>query len=340
MKNLSMGFALGLLFIGGCGHDEHEAPGVEARPPQEVKTILLGSETSHRTERAPGSVQSVMSATLEAKVSGRVEALPVREGSVVKKGDTLIRLSAREIEARLAQALASERQAQKDLERFRKLLPAGAVTRQEFDAAEARAATTRAGVAEARTMVEYSTIMAPFDGMVVKKHIEEGDLALPGKPLLTIERQDQFRFEADIPESSSRGLSIGNTLGVVLPGLTEELRGTIAEMSPTTDPNSRTRRVKINLPNNLSLQSGQFGYAIVESGSRSVIRVPRDAVHQRGQMEVTFVVENNRALLRLIRTGKEDGTTVEVLSGLREGEHVVTNGGGKLRDGDPVEVRP
>jgi RND family efflux transporter MFP subunit len=174
--------------------------------------------------------------------------------------------------------------------------------------------------------------------VVTRKLADVGDLALPGKPLLDVEAQYKLRLEADVPEALIARIKLGDKLPVRVSDLSGALEGTVAEISPTADANSRTSRVKLDLPSSPDLRVGQFGRAAVPIAESSVLRVPLKAVIQRGQMEIVFVAANNQAQLRLVKTGKRLGDEIEILSGLNAGESIVIEGAGTLLDGQPLEV--
>ena len=118
-----------------------------------------------------------------------------------------------------------------------------------------------------------------------------------------------------------------------------ELAGTVREIAPTVDPASRTFRVKVDLPPTPGLMSGQFARLVVPVGECNSTRVPASAVVLRGQMEILFVVINQRAQLHLVKTGARVGDEIEILAGIDAGDGVVTGGAAALTDGQLVEVR-
>ena len=100
----------------------------------------------------------------------------------------------------------------------------------------------KAAAAEAKTMMSYCEVLAPFDGVITRKLADVGDLAAPGKPLLQMENPDMLRLEADVPEALVGNVKLGDKLAVRIAAVTSEIEGTVAELSPTADPNSRTYR--------------------------------------------------------------------------------------------------
>jgi membrane fusion protein, multidrug efflux system len=283
-------------------------------------------------------VRPSLRASLEAKVSGRIETMSVAAGQTVKRGDVLAQLDVREIQAKLDQAKALREQAAGDLKRYDALLAQSAATQAEYDAIQSRYRVAEAGLIEAQTMLSYSTISAPFDGVITRKLADVGDLASPGKPLLEMEAQDKLRLEADVPEALLSKVKLGNKLAVRISELPGNIDGVISEISPTADANSRTFRVKLDLPPSPDLRGGQFGRAVIPVAETSSLVIPAAALVQRGQMEIVFVAANNLAQLRLVKTGKRLGNQVEILSGLNTGESIVIDGAATLLDGQPLQI--
>jgi RND family efflux transporter MFP subunit len=157
--------------------------------------------------------------------------------------------------------------------------------------------------------------------------------------LIDIEDPSMLQLEADVPEAIASRIQQDARLAVRVDSLEGELEGTVREIAPTADPASRTLRVKLDLPRTAGLMSGQFARLIVPVGQSSSVRVPVSAVVLRGQLEILFVVANQRAQLRLVKTGRRIGDEVEILAGLEAGESVVVGGAALLADGQPVEAK-
>ncbi|MCU0772212.1 MAG: efflux RND transporter periplasmic adaptor subunit [Verrucomicrobia bacterium] len=326
------------LSLTGC-HREVPLPAAESLPAVAVSVVAVESRQHQAFEEVVGSVQSRQRAEIEPKVSARVERILVSPGSVVKAGDLLAQLDDREIQARLDQAAATLEQANSDLGRFVGLLKQETITQAEFDAVRARQRVAQASKVEAETMLGYTRITAPFDGVVSRKLAEVGDLAIPGRPLLVIEDPNALRFDADIPEALIGRVAVGAGLRVSVASVNEPITGRVSEIAPAADPQSRTFRVKLDLPPVSGLRLGQFGRVAVPVEGNAALRVPASAVLLRGQMEMVFVVEDGTARLRLVKTGKRIGDEVELLSGVEEGERIVASRLGQMLDGQPVQVQ-
>ena len=332
--------ALSALTATGCGRSEESKISAKPLPTASVRVRSVEAKPHIACEETVGTIRAKLQARIEAKIPGRIDQMQAEPGRSVKAGDLLVHLDAEEIRAKLDQARAVMQQTDSDLKRYRTLLATSAATQAEFDAVEARARVAAGAAKEAETMLSYADVVAPFGGMVTRKYADVGDLAAPGKPLLDLEDPTHLRFETDIPEAIIGMVTNGATMPVRLPGLTDELSSTVVEIAPTADPNSRTFRVKLDLPTVPAIRAGQFGRVAVPLAETTTLRVPATAVVQRGQLEMVFVVDGGTAVMRLVRTGKQIGGEREVASGLTPGEVVVVENAGRLVDGQPVEVRP
>lgn len=328
---------LAAVFLGGCkpGHEKKESLSGDPVRVESQKVEMTEREVS---EEVVGSVRTRIRSIVEAKVSGRISQMPVVLGQKVAAGEMLAEIDAQEIQARYEQAMAQRDQAGQDLERVTALVRKQVSSRQEFDAAQARFRVAEATAREMATMLSYARVTAPFDGVISRKLADVGALAVPGKPLLEIEDRGTLRFEADVPEALIGGIFAGQKMEVVIPAIRKTFEGSVEEISPAADANSRTFLIKLDLPQSGELRAGQFGRAAIPVGRASAIRVPENAVLQRGQMELVFVVHDGRARLRIVKTGRHVGSEVEILSGLGAGEEIVVDGGGTLLDGQRVEA--
>ncbi len=328
---------IAVLFVSLCvSCRRHQAPRSELVPvPVRVETIEAKPHVA--AEEVVGTVRPKLRSVIEAKISGRIEKMLVVPGQEVKAGELLIQLDAREAKARLDQAIAVRQQAENDLKRYEVLRAKQVVTAADLEAAQSKAQIAVAAAAEAETNLAYATITAPFDGVITRKLADVGDLAVPGKALLEIEDPRVLQFEAAVPEAVIDHVKLGARFPVHI--VSSELEGTVSEISPSADVTSRTFLVKLDLPNATGLRAGQFGRVAIPVSETNILRAPAAAVVQRGQMEFVFVVADQRAQLRIVKTGRRFGNEVELLSGVSAGEQVVTDHVASLVDGQPVEPR-
>lgn len=325
--------------LAGCDGKHHSAEPNRNLAAASVRTQTVQSAPQVITEEVAGTVRAKLHATLEAKLSGRIDRMPVVLGQFVKRGELVARLDAAEINARLEQAEAAFEQAERDWNRLSALFEQQAVTRAERDVVESRHRLAKAAVLEAKAMMSYVEVVAPFDGVVTKKWAEVGDLAAPGKPLISIEDPTILRIEANLPQAIAARIRRDTSLAVRVDGVRGEITGTVSEIAPTADSDSRTVQIKVELSPQPGLSSGQFARLLIPVGESNSFRVPSSAIVQRGQLEIVFTVQNGQARMHLVRTGKRFENEVEILSGLHAGDVVVVEGGAQMMDGQPVEAK-
>ena len=342
MKLPSLFFsATALALFAGCFRPETDAAGSAALPPVRVQTALIRLESVPVLTEITGTVRPLRRATLAAKLMGSIDELPVALGQPVRAGDLLVKISAGEVSARLAQAQAQLDQAQRDLARERDLLPKNASTPDLVRNLETRVTLSEAMVHEAGTMLGYAVVRAPFDGVVARKFAEAGDFASPGVPLLEIEGVGAFQVEAGIPDSLAGALQTGVAVDVTVASAGPAFAAPLAELSSAADATAHTVMAKFTVPAGIVVRSGQFARVQVPGAPVRVLLAPATAVSRRGQMERIFVVgAGNRAGLRLVKTGAMRGDRIEILAGLDDGERVVLTPPAALREGQPLEIQP
>ncbi len=329
------------LFAGCAKPAASDAAAGADLPPAKVRTAVVSAESIIGLTEVTGTVRPVQRAQLAAKLMGAIEEMPVTLGQPVRAGDLLVKISAGEITARLAQAQAQLNVARRDLDRERDLLPKGASTADMVRSLEDRLTMTQAMVREAEVMLGYAEIRAPFDGVVSRKFVNAGDLASPGLPLVEVEGTTDFQVEASVPDSLAAGLVRGAPLTIELPAAKLIFTGVLAELSSASDSQSRSVFTKISVPAGTAVRSGEFARVRVPGAAAPALLVPATAVSSFGQMERVFVAgPDQRTVLRLVKSGARQGERVEILSGLGAGEHVVVNPPAGLREGQPLEILP
>ncbi len=343
--------------------------GVSAASPQEWPAVYEATGTVRAratavvSSKVMGYVQQV-----NARVGDRVSegqaliTLDARELEAnlrrAEAGQAEAQSAVPEVEQGIAAAKANLDLAQATFRRVEDLYGKKSVSNQEFDEASARLkaaqathemavakrAQVQARIAQAaeeqraaRITRDHASIAAPFAGLVTERSVEPGNLAVPGAPLMAIEREGAYQLEASVEESKLPSLRTGQSVNVSIDGCQSQAR--VSEIVPAVDAASRSYIVKIGLPCPAA-RSGMFGRAEFPQGTRRVIAIPETAVLERGQLQTVFVIENAAAHSRLITAGRKTQGMVEVLSGLNDGEKVVVPVPPGLADGAPVEVRP
>jgi len=258
-------------------------------------------------------------------------------------------------------AYAAEQLATATYQRYKQLLQDNSVSKQEYDEVEARSRQAKATLAQTEAMVEAAKsrvaqaqaaveqatlakkdaqVRAPYDGQVVSKLIDAGDLASPGTPLLTVEEEGLFCADLVLPERHIQAVKVGQAVKVLVPALDNlEVTGEVGRIVPAADARSRSFEVKVGMPEHLDLKSGMFARVFIPLGGTGILLVPETAVVHEGQLTGVFLVDDNKtAHFRLVRTGKLLGDRVEIISGLKEGQRYVADVPVTLKDGMTVEA--
>lgn len=263
-----------------------------------------------------------------------------------------------EIRSQISNAQAAKEAAESELKlaevsynRIKALYEKKSVTQQEFDQAtnrlnqarsqvaqatsqiaalqaklaqiSARNEQARAGISKVSTLKELTEVRAPFAGRVVSRKVEPGALAAPGVPLMVLEDIGRIRFEAVVPERLLAYISEGSTMTVRIDALGgEPVQGKVAEIVPAADPLSLTFTVKVALDNDPRLRTGMYARGLIVKGEEQLILIPENAVQKRGQLEGVYVRSGDKAIYRLVKTGRRFDGKIEVLSGLKAGETI------------------
>ncbi len=343
-----------------------------AQAPQIVRNISLIDVQKRNIPdllQAVGSVRAEQTSVLAAQMMGNITEIRVHEGDRVQRGQVLAVIDESQPRSALDRAIAANNASQQQLaaadtdlslaestlKRFQMLYERKSLSPQEFDEVKARqqAALARremaradqqqakAALAQAQTMLGYTTIRAPFDAVVTEKKVDSGALASPGMPLFTVEDVRHYRLEASVNESDLAYVRVGQAAPVLVDALGDkELKGKVVEVVPAADPGSRSFLVKVELPSDSRLRSGLFGHAEFARGRRESVLVPRTAIVDRGQLQGVFVVDQYKiAALHYITLGKPVKDDVEVLAGLQDGDRLVASPAGLELDGKQIEAQ-
>jgi RND family efflux transporter MFP subunit len=307
-----------------------------------VETAVVQAEAPGESYVADGYLEAVRQTVIASQVAGRVTALSAKAGDVVRNGQLLVRIDERAAvqqaaasQAQVAAARAQLEAAQKEYERSQRLHQKQYISQAAMDQAEAQFKATQAQARSllaqagaASTQTSLHTLHSPYGGVVASVTTEIGDMALPGKPLMTIYDPAALRVIATVPERYASAVG-GGTIRLEFPSAPENVRWQTARavtVLPTHDAASHTFQVRLDLPANAPrLAPGTFARAhvpLVGEGSGAIV-VPQRAVVRRTELTAVYVATaNGKFQLRQVRLGKTTGERVAVLAGLAAGERV------------------
>ena len=291
--------------------------------PTFAQTRAIELREVETTLPAEAVIEAIKQATVATQVSGRVVAVHAEAGQRVQAGQVLMRIDAREAAENVAAAKAQLAQAEANFMRTQNLFKQKFVSQAALDAAEATLKSARAQAAAAGAGASHATVTAPLSGIVAQRHAELGDLATPGKPLLTVFDPKGLRAIASIPQFKLREAQKATAAKVEFPESRRWLDGTRFEVLPTIDAQSHTATARIYLPDTEGLVPGMAARAHFVVGRAQKLTVPPQAVLRRGEITAVYVLKEGKPALRQVRLGEPvaDGE-LEVLSGIVAGEIV------------------
>jgi RND family efflux transporter MFP subunit len=305
----------------------------------EAKVVAVRSVTRPRFESAVGAIEPIHESSVASKILARVEKVNVIAGQIVRVDEVLVQLNDEELQARCKQAEANRnsavaqlQQAESDLLRAQQLISARAISKAELESAATAEKTSRAeldkaerAVDEANVHLAYSTIKAPFSGVVVEKKVQPGDTVIPGQALLSLYDPDQMQLVANVRESLAMRLKVGQQLSAKLESLNHECMATVREVVPQADIGSRSFQVKVSGPCPAGIYSGMFGRLMLPVEAETITLIPIEAIRRVGQLTLVDVVETGKVMRRNIQIGRTFENEAEVLSGLKVGEELAIN---------------
>lgn len=318
--------------------------------PTAVHVTQPASRDFERISRQPGTAEAFFEADLGAKVSGYVSKLLVDIGDRVTAGEVLARIAVPEMIAARSARSAEVDALQAEHDRVAMLVERGSLTRRALDEAVNRLAAARAELRQIEEQLRYTTIEAPFDGVVTSRAIDPGDIVYPAsspkgtdQALLKVARVDTIRVKTYLPENDSVWADVGDPATVAfdaLPG--RAFLGRIERLSRSLDPSTRTMQVEIDLANpDGRILPGLYGRVEVVLESRSdALALPASAVRftETGDAYVYLVSADNAAHRQSVTVGADDGNWIEILDGLTANARVVDGLVGGLSEGQPVET--
>jgi len=316
-----------------------------------------------------GRLVTVQAGTVAAQIAGAVREIHVRVGDRVKQRQTVVTISDRsarlrkqlleiqrkEVEARIAVVEAQLELAKQEVNRLSVLTSSAAVSQSQIDDAIQQQNIVAARVLEAKAALNsadaqislidlelnYTRVIAPYDGTVIEKFTEVGSYLQQGQPVIRLVADGDLELEADVPADRLEGLTAGRMVQITFDDDSQH-QASVRAVVPEENPRTRTRRVRFSLAladNAPALAVDQGVTVLIPAGAeREISSVHKDAVIHGGQGSIVYVVKEGIAKLRPVQLGSSIGNRLEVLQGLTEGDLVVIRGNERLRPDQPVSL--
>jgi len=346
------------LLAGGCSRKSSTTQKVVSAIPVEVATVKTGN--LRKVFLFTGNIEPWRQVNVIPDVGGKVVKIYVEVGDLVTRGQILAELDAETFKLRLEQAKAGLAMAQANFEdakrnwkRIKELKEKGSVSEQQYEkvqlgynAANAQLQQARAAFDLAEWQLRVSVMKAPFAGVITGKYMNEGEIINPqmpgGRGVVGLMDFSRVKITVRATEIQVHQISPGQRAEISVDAYPNRVfTGEVYAVSSAADPGSRTFEVQIKVSNpDFALKAGMFcRVEIVVNERNNVLTVPVDAILNEEGKHYAFVIESDRAVKRSVELGLQEGTVVELLSGLHEGEKVVTVGKEVVEDNSTVDVK-
>lgn len=319
----------------GEDSDEEETPAV----PVEVQAPSRGDIYAIYSGTAP--IEAFAEADVVAKVDGEVRELLVEEGDEVRDKQVLAHLDGDRLRLELNESKARLDKMQRDFERNQELEEKGLISEGDFERLQYDLEALEASYNLASLELDYTQIRAPIDGVVSERYIKIGNTIKTGDPLFRVTSLDPLVAYLHVPEREFRQLAAGQDVMIDIDALSgAAVAAKVTRVSPVVDPETGTFKLTIEMDNgDRAIKPGMFGRMnIVFDKHENVLQVPRSAITERAGSSYVFVVEDDIAIRRDIETGFSDEGMVEVMTGLNDGDQVITVGHVGLKNESKVVI--
>jgi membrane fusion protein (multidrug efflux system) len=335
-----------LLLLAACGGGQEGEQAAAEEETEESPQIPVETSRPERgdvyavyTGTAP--IEAFAEADVVAKVAGEVRELLVEEGDTIKSGQVLARLDGDRLRLELNQSAARLKKLERDFERNVDLRDKGLISEGDFEKIKFDMEALRAQHNLASLELDYTQIRAPIDGVVSERFIKIGNTVAVDESLFRITSLDPLVAYLHVPEREYSNIRIGQPVGIEIDALSgPPVVAEVTRVSPTIDPDTGTFKITIEIRDEEQrIKPGMFGrIGVVYDSHENALKLSRSAIVEDLNRASVFVVEDGVAKRRFVETGFSDRGMIEIVSGLSDGEDVITVGQIGLKDGARVTV--
>ena len=321
--------------------------------PLRVKAMTMSSDMMSSSLIYAGEIHSKFETPLSFQVGGKIQERLVEVGDRVSKGQVLLTLDKKDLEQSIRNADAKVKNARsaldlarKNLDRYKKLLSAGAVSRLSYDqcqheykSALSALEQANANYEECRNQLNYAELKADRDGIIIQTYADPGQVVNTGTTVLTLAVSSNLQAQFNVPEQAVSTLKIGSPVKISSNYSSDEIDGSIFEISPIADDRTHTFKVKASFEDNGALKLGMTVRVLLDADAGSISNfIPRSAVTAINGESGVYTIENNKAIFKKVSLGSLKEDKVEIKSGLNQGDVIITAGANRLHDGQIVEI--
>lgn len=324
-----------------CGEEKKAQTGNNRQTgPLVVEGYRVDYKTISDDIEVPGTLFPAEETELRSEVSGRVILLNINEGTEVKKGSLLVKLFDKDLQAQLRKLEVQLQIAIKTEERQRELLSINGISQQEYDLSALQADNLRADIETIKISISQTEIYAPYDGKIGLRNVSLGSYLSTNDVVATIRQVKQLKLEFSIPEKYAKSIDKGYRVKFRVDGGDQEHTGVVLATESGVDQATRTLRVRALVNgNNPELVPGIFAKVQLQLGnSAKSLLVPSQAVIPQSRNKQVILLRGDSAVFTVVETGLRDSAFVQVTSGLKVGDTVITTGLMAIRPNAKIKV--
>jgi membrane fusion protein (multidrug efflux system) len=330
-------------FLISCNKTKQEPAGggrQRQQGPLMVDGFVVKQSSISEDIEVPGSLRPFEETQIRAEIGGRIVQLNIKEGSVVAKGTLLVKLFDKDLQAQLRKLKVQLKIKEKTEERNRELLEIKGISQQDYDLSTLDVENLRADIESVEISISKTEIRAPYAGQVGLRNVSLGSYISPTEIVTTIRQVDQLKLEFAIPEKYAREIRKGYIVRFRVDGGEQEHKAVVMATENSVDQSTRTLQVRAVINgNNRELVPGVFAKVNLQLGNDDhALLVPSQAIIPTARNKQIVILRKDSVVFTIIETGIRDSAFVQVLSGIKAGDTVVTTGLMAIRPGSKVSV--
>lgn len=321
--------------------DKKTAPPVAAKPPvPKVEGYIVKTKMVSDREELPGSIIANETTEIHAEISGRLVYLNINEGKTVGKGALLAKIYDGDLQAQLKKLNVQVAVAEQTVKRMGELLKISGVSQQEYDLSVLQVNTIRADMEIVRTSISRTEVRAPFSGTLGLKNISSGAYVTPQTIITTLRQNSQLKLDFVLPERFTSSLKTGQLVDFTVEGNSKKYTARIIAAESGLAENTRSQNIRAIVTNNDGkLLPGVFAKVVTDFNTDpNGLMIPTQAILPQARGKKVIVYRNGVATFTDVTTGIRDSSLVQIITGLKAGDTVITTGLMSLKPDAKVEI--
>lgn len=321
--------------------EDNGGKGGKKKQPTPVYVQVLKTERLIEKLTVSGTVIPAKEVQMTTESSGKITSLPLQEGQYVQKGDLLLKINDKELQARLTRTRHQKKLLEQQVYRKKKLLEQKGISQEEYDQAKTELESIKADIQLIQAQVEKTEIRAPFDGVVGLKHVSEGSYVSPDTRVAMLRQVQPLKIDFSIPGKHAHALEEGQSISFTTNGLDSTRTARIYATESAIETSTRTLHIRALYDNkDRQVMPGSFAEINLSlSSEEGAVMVPAESIISELQGKKVFLYKNGKSIPRTVQTGQRQSQRVQVTKGLSAGDTIITRGIQKIRPSSPVTIK-